>query len=178
MRSRASMAPAIATIRIDTTPSRRSINTDATASTPPTPSFDSPYARTASPPTLAGRNVPTNVLTKKTRITVAKRRTPAGSSGASSVNQRYAINTRSIATRTHASRMNRQSAPRAACHTAEDRSARAAGPSIRLRPRCGRRANGPFSTSPPQRKPLDNRRDMLLSRAWLPLCVSPSARGL
>ena len=70
MRWRASMAPAIATMRIETTPSRRSINTDATASTPPTPSFDSPYTRTASPPMLAGRNVPTNVLTKKIRITV------------------------------------------------------------------------------------------------------------
>ena len=42
MRSRASNAPAIATMRIDTTPSKRSINTDATASTPPTPSFDRP----------------------------------------------------------------------------------------------------------------------------------------
>ena len=41
-----------------------------------------------------------------------------GSSGASSVHHRYAINTRSIATSAHASRMNRQSAPRAACHTA------------------------------------------------------------
>ena len=72
MRSRASNAPAIATIRIEMTPSRRSINTDATASTPLTPSFDSPYARTASPPTLAGRNVPTNVLTKKIRMTVQR----------------------------------------------------------------------------------------------------------
>ena len=84
-----------------------------------TPSFDRPYARTASPPTLAGRNVPTNVLTKNTRITIrADGRPPARSSGASSVHQRYAISTRSMTTRTHASRMNRQSAPRADCHTA------------------------------------------------------------
>src|SRR5688572_5494113 len=119
MRSRASSAPAIATMRIDNTPSNRSINTDATASTPATPSFERPYARTASPPMLAGRNVPTKVLTKKIRMTVATGgRRPVRSSGASRVHHRYAINTRSITTRPHASAMNRQSAPRAACHTA------------------------------------------------------------
>ena len=65
------------------TPSTRSMNTDATASASGTPRRPSAVARTASPPTLAGRNVPTNVLTKKTcRIapspTFARPACPAG----------------------------------------------------------------------------------------------------
>src|SRR5688572_5800588 len=52
------------------------------------------------------------------RITAFTGSRPADSSGASSVHHRYAINTRSSATSAHASRMNRQSAPRAVCHTA------------------------------------------------------------
>ena len=55
--------------RIDMTPSARSIATEATESGMGTRSVESAYARTRSPPTLAGRNVPTNVLTKKMRIT-------------------------------------------------------------------------------------------------------------
>ena len=48
------------------TPRTRSMNTEATASAIGTPRRASAVARTASPPTLAGRNVPTKVLTKKT----------------------------------------------------------------------------------------------------------------
>ena len=55
--------------RIDMTPRARSIATDATESAIGTRSAESAYARTRSPPTLAGRNVPTNVLTKKMRMT-------------------------------------------------------------------------------------------------------------
>ena len=55
------------------------MKTDATASPPLTFSRARLYARTASPPTLAGRNVPANVLTKKMRITAASGGRAAGS---------------------------------------------------------------------------------------------------
>ena len=87
-RSCASTNPSAAISRIDATPSIRSRKTDAMASRPRTFSCVMLNARTASPPTLAGRNVPTNVLTKKIRITSLMRGRSAGSMMHSSTTQR------------------------------------------------------------------------------------------
>ena len=87
--------PTAPTMRIETTPRRRSINTDATACPGATCSCESPYARTMSPPMLAGRNVPANVLTKKIRSTEVSGGRELASIGQSSTIQRYAISIRS-----------------------------------------------------------------------------------
>ena len=81
------------------------MNTEATASAIGTPRRASAVARTASPPTLAGRNVPTKVLTKKTcrmapRPTRGRLASPGGgANGTSSHSQRHAISVRSRTTR-------------------------------------------------------------------------------
>jgi hypothetical protein len=64
------------------------MNTDATASPPLTFSFERLNARTASPPTLAGRNVPTKVLTKKIRMSAPSRGRRARSTVHNSTTQR------------------------------------------------------------------------------------------
>ena len=57
----------------DSTPSSRSTATDASASPPRAVTRDRPYARAASPPTPAGRKLPTNELTRKMRAACAGR---------------------------------------------------------------------------------------------------------
>ena len=87
-RSCARVNPTAAISRTDATPSIRSRKTEAIASRPRTFSCVMLKARTASPPTLAGRNVPTNVLTKKIRITSPRRGRSAGSMMHNSTTQR------------------------------------------------------------------------------------------
>jgi hypothetical protein len=60
-----------------------------------TRSAESAYARTRSPPTLAGRNVPTNVLTKKMRMTRRNGGRASAGTGASRASHRQAIRARS-----------------------------------------------------------------------------------
>src|SRR5262245_12117053 len=85
-------------IRIETTPSARSIATDAIEAATDTPYLLTLYARTASPPTL-GSAVPTKLLMKKTRITPQSGGGVPVVSGPSSSSHRHAMSARSNTTR-------------------------------------------------------------------------------
>ena len=86
------------------------MNTDATASAPLTPSREILYARTASLPTLAGRKVPTNVLTKNTSSIRARGGRTRSSTMHKSIAQRQAMSARSTSTRSTATRIHDPSA--------------------------------------------------------------------
>jgi hypothetical protein len=90
----ASAKPAAALPRIETTPSSRSISTEATDRDPDTPSRESCHARATSPPTL-GRNAPMKLLSKKIR---SIRWNGGRESAPSSAIQRYAMSARSAIT--------------------------------------------------------------------------------
>src|SRR4051812_42426850 len=178
-RSRASHKPTAPIASTPRTPSTRSMNTEATASASGTPRRPSAVARTASLPTLAGRNVPTNVLTKKTwrmapRPTVARpgrsgSRAPAAPpwpapaappwKGISSHSQRQAINVRSTMTSSTAASSGPGRAAAACCQTSSGRlfqKMNAVSPSAtasrRTLPADGRRAGRPGAAGRPDRR--------------------------
>src|SRR5215211_568299 len=109
--------------RTPSTPSTRSMKTEAIASAIGTPIRASDVARTASAPTLAGRNVPTKLLTKNTCRTAHRpTRGRPGSAGdvargTSSHSQRHAISVRSTMTRRTAASSGPGRAPAAMPHT-------------------------------------------------------------